>query len=244
MARYTARHAPRHAAARPERSGLRRALAATATRPVLASGAVAAVLAGSALVVSVGEDQARAEAMTFAVDGLTERTSTEQLAAEEEDAARVATARTDTNAARSAVAARDAERARLAAAKALAARQAKAKAAARAAERKRIVANAKKDPKAAARQLMPEYGFGAGQWSCLDRLWIGESGWKWNAENPSSGAYGIPQSLPARKMAAMGDDYRTNPVTQIRWGLDYIKKSYGTPCNALSKWNSRSPHWY
>ena len=102
----------------------------------------------------------------------------------------------------------------------------------------------KKDPKAAARQLMPEFGFGAGQWSCLDRLWIGESGWKWNAENPSSGAYGIPQSLPARKMATMGKDYRTNPVTQIRWGLDYIKKSYGTPCNALSKWNSRSPHWY
>jgi len=244
MARYTARHAPRHAAARPERSGLRRALAATGARPVLASGAVAAVLAGGALAVSFGESQARAEAMTFAVDGLTEQTSTEQLAAEEEDAARVATARTDTNAARSAVAAREAERARLAAAKALAARQAKAKAAARAAERKRIVADAKKDPKAAARLLMPEYGFGQGQWSCLERLWIGESGWKWNAENPSSGAYGIPQSLPASKMATMGKDYRTNPVTQIRWGLDYIKKSYGTPCNALSKWNSRSPHWY
>ena len=45
-------------------------------------------------------------------------------------------------------------------------------------------------------------------------------------------------------MATMGADYRPNPVTQIRWGLDYIKKSYGTPCNALDVWNSRSPHWY
>jgi murein DD-endopeptidase MepM/ murein hydrolase activator NlpD len=164
--------------------------------------------------------------------------------AEQVDAARVAADRSATNTQRSVLAAREAERARAAAAAALAQRKAKAKAAARAAERKRIVANAKKDPKAAARQLMPEFGFGQGQWSCLDRLWIGESGWKWNAENPSSGAYGIPQSLPARKMATMGADYRTNPVTQIRWGLDYIKKSYGTPCNALSKWNSRSPHWY
>lgn len=211
---------------------------------MLASGAAAALLTAGALVATVGEGQARAEAMTFAVDGLAASTSSEQLEAEQEDAARVAADRSATNTQRSVLAAREAERARAAAAAALAQRKAKAKAAARAAERKRIVANAKKDPKAAARQLMPEFGFGQGQWSCLDRLWIGESGWKWNAENPSSGAYGIPQSLPARKMATMGADYRTNPVTQIRWGLDYIKKSYGTPCNALSKWNSRSPHWY
>ena len=90
----------------------------------------------------------------------------------------------------------------------------------------------------------PEFGFSEAQWPCLDQLWIGESDWRWWAENPSSGAYGIPQSLPASKMATMGADYRTNPVTQIRWGLDYIKKSYGTPCNALDMWQSRSPHWY
>ncbi len=213
-------------------------------RPVLASGAAAALLTAGALVATVGEGQARAEAMTFAVDGLAASTSSEQLEAEQEDAARVAADRSATNTQRSVLAAREAERVRVATAAAVAQRKAKAKAAARAAERKRIVANAKKDPKAAARQLMPEFGFGQGQWSCLDRLWIGESAWKWNAENPSSGAYGIPQSLPARKMATMGADYRTNPVTQIRWGLDYIKKSYGTPCNALDHWNSRSPHWY
>ena len=60
----------------------------------------------------------------------------------------------------------------------------------------------------------------------------------------SSGAYGIPQSLPASKMGTVDDDWRTNPVTQIRWGLQYIKASYGTPCSAWSAWQSRSPHWY
>ena len=49
---------------------------------------------------------------------------------------------------------------------------------------------------------------------------------------------------PASKMATVGADYRTNPVTQIRWGLQYIKSSYGTPCGAWSAWQSRSPHWY
>ena len=64
------------------------------------------------------------------------------------------------------------------------------------------------------------------------------------AENSSSGAYGIPQSLPARKMATFGADYRTNPITQIKWGLWYIEQSYGTPCGAWEFWNNRYPHWY
>ena len=75
-------------------------------------------------------------------------------------------------------------------------------------------------------------------------LWTRESNWRWYAENPYSGAYGIPQSLPASKMASVGADYRTNPVTQIRWGLQYIRAAYGSPCNALGAWNSRYPHWY
>jgi SLT domain-containing protein len=62
--------------------------------------------------------------------------------------------------------------------------------------------------------------------------------------NQSSGAYGIPQSLPASKMASAGPDWRTNPATQIRWGLDYIRSAYGSPSNAWAKWNQRSPHWY
>ncbi len=91
---------------------------------------------------------------------------------------------------------------------------------------------------------MPAYGFGSSQWGCLDSLWNGESGWRWSARNPSSGAYGIPQSLPASKMGAAGPDWLVNPTTQIRWGLAYIRGAYGSPCRAWSAWLSRSPHWY
>jgi hypothetical protein len=75
---------------------------------------------------------------------------------------------------------------------------------------------------------------------------MGESGWRHNADNPNSSAYGIPQSLPGSKMASEGADWRTNPATQIRWGLKYIKKrpDYGKPSVAYAKWLSRSPHWY
>lgn len=99
-------------------------------------------------------------------------------------------------------------------------------------------------PRAIARSMLGSYGFGSGQWQCLNNLWMGESGWDWSATNPSSGAYGIPQSLPASKMAAAGGDWLTNPTTQIRWGLGYIQSSYGSPCAAWAAWQSRSPHWY
>ena len=71
---------------------------------------------------------------------------------------------------------------------------------------------------------------------CLDELWVHESGWRWNAENPYSGAYGIPQALPGTKMAKAGADWRTNPVTQVRWGLGYISGRYGNACSALVHW--------
>ncbi|KUN16514.1 hypothetical protein AQJ23_44790 [Streptomyces antibioticus] len=90
------------------------------------------------------------------------------------------------------------------------------------------------------------FGWGPSQFAPLERLWEGESGWRWNAENPSSGAYGIPQALPPTKMASAGPDWRTNAATQILWGLDYIRDrpDYGSPSAAYSKWLSRSPHWY
>lgn len=87
-------------------------------------------------------------------------------------------------------------------------------------------------PKAIAHALVMQRGWSETQFGCLDRLWTRESDWRVTAQN-SSGAYGIPQSLPASKMAMMGADWRTNPVTQIRWGLYYIAGSYGTPCAAL-----------
>lgn len=112
-------------------------------------------------------------------------------------------------------------------------------------ERQSAIANAKSDPKAAARVLMADQGWTSdSQYNCLVNLWTGESDWRWNAENPSSGAYGIVQALPGRKMATVGSDWRTNPITQMKWGMWYIKMSYGNPCNAWSTWQARSPHWY
>lgn len=96
-----------------------------------------------------------------------------------------------------------------------------------------------------ARSAIGAHGWGPDQMDgCLVPLWNGESGWRWNALNRSSGAYGIPQALPASKMASYGSDYQTNAATQIDWGLAYIDDVYGSPCAAWSKWNSRSPHWY
>ncbi|MDP9988251.1 type V secretory pathway adhesin AidA [Arthrobacter oryzae] len=78
------------------------------------------------------------------------------------------------------------------------------------------------------------FGWGPDQMQCLQTLWTKESDWTTTATNPSSGAYGIVQSLPAEKMASAGADYLTNYRTQINWGLDYIKKSYQSPCGALN----------
>lgn len=90
--------------------------------------------------------------------------------------------------------------------------------------------------------MMLNAGYGEDQWSCLVNLWNRESGWRTTAGNPSSGAYGIPQALPATKMAAYGADYLTNPQPQIAWGLNYIKGRYGTPCGAWSSFQSKN--WY
>ena len=71
---------------------------------------------------------------------------------------------------------------------------------------------------------------------------MSESGWRVDADNPNSSAYGIPQALPGSKMASEGADWATNPVTQIRWGLVYIRDRYGSPCSALSFKQGRG--WY
>ena len=78
------------------------------------------------------------------------------------------------------------------------------------------------------------YGWAPGQMQCLMTLWTKESDWETTATNPSSGAYGVVQSLPAEKMASAGADYRTNYRTQINWGLNYVKERYGSPCGALN----------
>jgi hypothetical protein len=87
-------------------------------------------------------------------------------------------------------------------------------------------------------------GWTGGQWTCLDELWTKESGWRMVWNTAGSGAYGIPQSLPASKMASAGADYMTDPATQINWGLGYIEQTYGTPCAAWQHEEDTSPSWY
>jgi hypothetical protein len=87
-----------------------------------------------------------------------------------------------------------------------------------------------------------QYNWGDDQHECLVKLWNRESGWRHTADNPSSSAYGIPQALPGKKMASAGEDWRTNPQTQIKWGLKYIKGRYKTPCGALG--HSNKHNWY
>jgi hypothetical protein len=86
-----------------------------------------------------------------------------------------------------------------------------------------------------------KYGWCGQQFACLTTLWNRESGWRVNAHNPS-GAHGIPQALPGSKMAKFGKKWRTDPQVQIKWGLNYIKKRYGSPCNALG--HSYRFGWY
>jgi hypothetical protein len=96
--------------------------------------------------------------------------------------------------------------------------------------------------KAFALAQVEERGWDYNQFSCLVKLWERESNWRWNATNKSSGAYGIPQSLPASKMAKAGADWRTNPETQVKWGIGYIDGRYGSPCAALV--HSDEYNWY
>jgi hypothetical protein len=96
--------------------------------------------------------------------------------------------------------------------------------------------------KAIAYDMVVARGWGVEEYDCLVSLWQKESGWNVYAHNASSGAYGIPQSLPGSKMASVGEDWATNPATQITWGLGYIQGRYATPCGA---WNaSLAKGWY
>ncbi|MGH3500022.1 MAG: lytic transglycosylase domain-containing protein [Nocardioidaceae bacterium] len=98
------------------------------------------------------------------------------------------------------------------------------------------------DPRDIARSLLPSYGWDSSQFGCLDELYLHESNWDYQATNPTSGAYGIPQALPGEKMAEYGADWRTNAKTQLEWGLAYIQGSYGSPCAALSFWQSHNSY--
>ena len=96
------------------------------------------------------------------------------------------------------------------------------------------------DPRTIGRALLGEYGFADSQFACLDALYVSESNWRVDADNPTSSAYGIPQALTG--LHDMPAGYYTDAEVQIRWGLDYIQRAYGTPCNAWSF--KRSQNWY
>lgn len=96
--------------------------------------------------------------------------------------------------------------------------------------------------KAFAKKAMGAFGWHSTQWPFLDMLWTSESGWRWDATNPNSGAYGIPQALPASKMATQGKNWQTNAAIQIIWGLKYIKQRYGSPQSAWA--HEQAVGWY
>ena len=97
-------------------------------------------------------------------------------------------------------------------------------------------------PQQIAQAMLASFGWSSSQFSCLDPLWAHESGWSVTAYNAGSGAYGIPQALPGSRMASAGPDWQTNAATQIRWGLEYIKGTYGSPCAAWD--HEQVTGWY
>jgi len=250
MGRYRGRHAARHAAARTRRGPCLPESGGSA-RPAAVSLAILAAVTTTAVAVEPESTSDNAVTVTLSEQAVTQ--GVEQSTAAAQDTARLGAERASLNAERGVVRARiEAEAKKKAEALALARKQ-ELERIARENERKALAERraaalqpdaAQQNPKLAAQLLLPDFGFGSDQWGCLDALWIGEADWRWWAKNPSSGAYGIPQSLPANKMASMGADWETNPVTQIKWGLDYIKKAYGTPCGALEFWQAQNPHWY
>ncbi|MFI8455876.1 transglycosylase SLT domain-containing protein [Kitasatospora sp. NPDC085464] len=112
-----------------------------------------------------------------------------------------------------------------------------AAAASRSQERPNLAATYSGTPQQIAAQIVP-----AGQLQCFSNIVFRESSWNPLAVNASSGAYGLVQALPGSKMASAGADWRTNPATQIKWGLNYMNTRYGSPCAAWSFWQAH--HWY
>lgn len=197
-----------------------------------ASAAAAPDVAGSTLLADVPsgiEVQAASDNISLQADAQqAAATAAQQKAADE--AARVA-------AAHAATAKINAEKA--AAAKVRAAAQAKAEAQQAAADRATLAQTyAPGTVQALAESIIGN----ATQFSCFSDIVSRESGWNYTATNAASGAYGLVQALPGSKMASAGADWRTNPATQIKWGLSYMDSRYGSPCGAWSFWQAHS--WY
>jgi hypothetical protein len=104
------------------------------------------------------------------------------------------------------------------------------------------VSAASGSPQQIAEAMLGSFGWSSSQFSCLEPLWAHESGWSVSAYNAGSGAFGIPQALPGSRMASAGPDWQTDAATQIKWGLEYIKGTYGSPCGAWA--HEEATGWY
>ncbi|MFD7986273.1 lytic transglycosylase domain-containing protein [Kitasatospora indigofera] len=224
-----------------------------ARRNSLITGVTTIALAGAAtLSLALPQDGGTAEAATTvtsaSVDALPAAPTAEESAQAEADAAAKQRAEADAAAAAQAAQAQaDADakaQADAAAAQAQAQAQAKVQAEAKAKADAAAAASRSQQrpalnsgsaftgtPQQIAAQIVP-----AGQLQCFNNIIERESNWKVTATNPSSGAYGLVQALPGSKMAAAGADWRTNPATQIKWGLSYMNATYGSPCGAWKFW--------
>ncbi len=249
---YVGRHRRAAAAGAPApiaavaNSGALRPLIHAGATVALAGATVAGYLTSGAIQAA---PQAGADGATLSLDAvrISDVTATQMLAAREAEGELVSTKITAPTRLAAAAAARadEAVAAQAAAAEATrleAERAAAAEQASLDAQRASILASAQANPKAVAQLMGADHGWNDAQFQCLNKLWTKESNWNYRATNRSSGAYGIPQSLPGSKMATIAADWRTNPATQIAWGLKYIASVYGTPCGAWS--HSVRTNWY
>lgn len=210
-------------------------------RPLVSSGAALATIAATAAGYASANDHATTRT-SFTVSPEAVAQATELSDTQIDNNAYLAAAKTAANTQRAAIEGKAAAAAR---ARAEAAAQARAEAAARAArekQRQALLAQANADPRALAKLMLGQFGWGQDQFGCLDSLWTKESNWNVHAVNAGSGAYGIAQALPGSKMASVGSDWQTNAATQIKWGLQYIQSRYGSPCSAWG--HSQAMNWY
>jgi hypothetical protein len=210
-------------------------------RPLVSSGAALATIAATAAGYASANDHATTRT-SFTVSPEAVAQATELSDTQIDNNAYLASAKNAANEQRAAIQGKAAAAARARAEAAAKARREAAERAAREKQRQAILAQAQANPRAVAKLMLADYGWDTSQFSCLDSLWTKESNWNFQAVNAGSGAYGIAQALPGSKMASVGSDWRTNPVTQIKWGLQYIQGRYGSPCAAWG--HSQALNWY
>lgn len=235
MSRYSSRrYRGRHAAPQIRRGG-KIALTAVGAVPAVVAPAMTVIHHHSGAAAQAQETSARSAVADMSA-GPASRTQVQPAAARPASSNVAAKARAEATARAKAAG-------RIKTAKQAKAEAARAKSKAAATARAKAKALASQDPHAIAAGMAAVRGWaGSGQMQCLTSLWTRESSWQVGADNPSSDAYGIPQALPGTKMASAGADWRTNPATQIKWGLDYIAGRYGSPCGAWA--HEVSAGWY